>query len=144
MGDLNLDFDLSSIESSIKESSIEGSSIKESSIENSIKENPIENPIESSIKESSIKENPIESSIKEKGVFTQDFTKLLYEKKIDCVVHSWKDLPIELEGKTCVAATVEREDSRDLFFVKKPSIRKEELEGVNFKSSSRTSFKRVF
>ena len=98
MGDLNLDFDLSSIESSIKESSI---------------------------KESSIKENPIESSIKEKGVFTQDFTKLLYEKKIDCVVHSWKDLPIELEGKTCVAATVEREDSRDLFFVKKPSIRKE-------------------
>ena len=59
------------------------------------------------------------SSTDEKGVFTQDFTKLLLEKKVDCVVHSWKDLPIDLGGNTEVVATLEREDSRDLFFIKK-------------------------
>ena len=65
------------------------------------------------------------SSTDEKGVFTQDFTNLLLEKKVDCVVHSWKDLPIDLGGKTEVVATLEREDSRDLFFIKKNSLKKD-------------------
>ena len=64
------------------------------------------------------------SSTDEKGVFTQDFTKLLHDKKVDCVVHSWKDLPIDLENGTEVVATLDREDSRDLFFIKKDSVNK--------------------
>ena len=66
------------------------------------------------------------SKTEEKGVFTSDFTKLLHEKKVDCVVHSWKDLPIELGGTTDVVATLKREDSRDLFIVKKKALHKKD------------------
>jgi len=63
------------------------------------------------------------SSTTEKGVFTQDFTKLLHEKKVDCVVHSWKDLPIDLGASSKVVATLDREDSRDLVLVKNDSLK---------------------
>ncbi len=66
------------------------------------------------------------SKTEEKGVFTSDFTKLLHDKKVDCVVHSWKDLPIELSGATDVVATLKREDSRDLFIVKKTALQKKD------------------
>jgi hydroxymethylbilane synthase len=55
----------------------------------------------------------------EKGVFTQDFFEDLVQDKCDLVVHSWKDLPIETQNKTEIAATMERADSRDLLLVRK-------------------------
>ena len=61
------------------------------------------------------------SKTQDKGVFTQDFNELLENHIVDCVVHSWKDLPIEESEKRTIVATLEREDARDLFFIKKKS-----------------------
>jgi len=65
------------------------------------------------------------SKTDQKGVFTQDFLELLESGGCDLVVHSWKDLPIEETANTKIAATLEREDSRDLFLVKKSSQKKQ-------------------
>lgn len=58
----------------------------------------------------------------EKGVFTQDLTLDLISGVIDLVVHSWKDLPTEVNPKTCIAATLPRQDSRDLLLFKRKNI----------------------
>ncbi|MCC6278398.1 MAG: hydroxymethylbilane synthase [Oligoflexia bacterium] len=55
----------------------------------------------------------------EKGVFTQDFYEDLMAEKVDLVVHSWKDLPIEQPPGTEIVATLKREDCRDLLLIKK-------------------------
>lgn len=62
-----------------------------------------------------------------KGVFTSDFQNLLEEGFCDLVVHSWKDLPIEDNPKTQIFTLKEREDQRDLFFLKKSSLGKTRL-----------------
>lgn len=64
------------------------------------------------------------SKTDQKGVFTQDFLELLEKGGCDLVVHSWKDLPIEDSGTTSIVSTLNREDSRDLFLVKKESVSK--------------------
>lgn len=56
-----------------------------------------------------------------KGVFTDDFLQDLLKDRVDMVVHSWKDLPYEANGQTEVAATLEREDVRDILLLKKSS-----------------------
>ncbi|PWU16895.1 MAG: hydroxymethylbilane synthase, partial [Bdellovibrio sp.] len=60
----------------------------------------------------------------DKGVFTEDFLNDLSEQRCDLVVHSWKDLPVEDNPRTEIAATVEREDVRDLLLFKKGSREK--------------------
>jgi len=55
----------------------------------------------------------------EKGVFTQDFREGLLRGDFDLVVHSWKDLAIEDDPETEVAATLPRADARDLLLVPK-------------------------
>lgn len=55
----------------------------------------------------------------EKGVFTQDFHEGLLKGEWDMVVHSWKDLPVEQDPRTEIAATLPRADARDLLLVKK-------------------------
>ncbi len=60
-----------------------------------------------------------------KGLFTKDLSTDLIEGKIDLVVHSWKDLPTTGPEQTIVAATLEREDPRDLVFIKKEALKKE-------------------
>src|SRR5258707_1002411 len=55
----------------------------------------------------------------EKGVFTQDFRKGLLRGDFDLVVHSWKDLAIEDDPETEIAATLPRADARDLLLVPK-------------------------
>lgn len=55
----------------------------------------------------------------EKGVFTEDFYQDLVTEKVDLVVHSWKDLPIEPKAETEIVATLTRADQRDLFLFKK-------------------------
>src|SRR5206468_2152220 len=56
-----------------------------------------------------------------KGVFTEDLTGDLVEGRVDLVVHSWKDLPVEEKPSTEIAATMTRADSRDLLLFKKNS-----------------------
>ena len=59
------------------------------------------------------------------GVFTTSLTKGLINKHFDCVVHSYKDLPI-LKSKTDYI-TITRDDPRDLLLIKKKSINKKNL-----------------
>ena len=59
-----------------------------------------------------------------KGLFTKDLTEDLIQGKVDLLVHSWKDLPTLANSQTEIAATLEREDPRDIVFVKKTSLKK--------------------
>jgi hydroxymethylbilane synthase len=54
----------------------------------------------------------------EKGVFTQDFREGLLKGEFDLVVHSWKDLAIEADPETEIAATLPRADARDLLLLR--------------------------
>lgn len=63
----------------------------------------------------------------EKGVFTEDFRKGLLSGEFDVVVHSWKDLPTESRHDTVIAATLPREDVRDLLLFKKKDLGKQNL-----------------
>lgn len=54
----------------------------------------------------------------EKGVFTKDLQLDLLEGRCDLVVHSWKDLPIEMPEGTELVATLERADMRDVLLLK--------------------------
>lgn len=55
----------------------------------------------------------------EKGVFTQDLREGLLAGRYDLAVHSWKDLAIEDDGETEIAATLPRADTRDLMLVRR-------------------------
>lgn len=78
------------------------------------------------------------SKTQDKGVFTQDFNELLESREVDCVVHSWKDLPIEDSEKRMIVATLKREDTRDLFFIKKKALKKNKWTALT--SSPRREF----
>ena len=54
----------------------------------------------------------------DKGVFTQDFRAGLLKGDFDLVVHSWKDLAIEADPETEIAATLPRADARDLLLIR--------------------------
>ena len=59
------------------------------------------------------------SEMPTEGVFTNDLRDELINNKCDLIVHSWKDLPIEVGHKTKIAATLKRADKRDILFLKK-------------------------
>ena len=50
-----------------------------------------------------------------KGLFTEEIEAALKEGRIDCAVHSLKDMPAEPKEGLTIAATPEREDVRDAF-----------------------------
>nr|GIR51639.1 MAG: hypothetical protein CM15mP61_03480 [Gammaproteobacteria bacterium] len=67
------------------------------------------------------------SKMPEQGVFTSDLRDALLNDEADMVVHSWKDLPIEMPKGTDIVSTLPRSDSRDILFFKKDSIKKKSL-----------------
>src|SRR5256884_8905950 len=52
-----------------------------------------------------------------KGLFTRELEEALSKNKIDCAVHSLKDLPTELTEGLEIIAQLEREDPRDVLVV---------------------------
>jgi len=67
------------------------------------------------------------------GVFTNDIRSDLLNEVADIAVHSWKDLPVDLEEGTEIIGTLDRADMRDMIFLKKDSIGKK---GLTILSSS--------
>ncbi|MEO8575372.1 MAG: hydroxymethylbilane synthase [Gemmatimonadales bacterium] len=57
------------------------------------------------------------SEIGAKGLFTHELEVALAKKKVDCCVHSLKDLPTELPEGLVFGAILEREDPRDVLVV---------------------------
>jgi hydroxymethylbilane synthase len=52
-----------------------------------------------------------------KGLFTEELERALLAGKVDCCVHSLKDLPTEMPDGLTVVAVLEREDPRDVLVV---------------------------
>lgn len=63
----------------------------------------------------------------EMGVFTSDIRETLLSGKADIAVHSWKDLPVELESGTEIIATIPRADLRDVLVFKPTSLNKKNI-----------------
>ena len=57
------------------------------------------------------------SEIGAKGLFTRELETALAKKKVDCCVHSLKDLPTELPDGLIIGAILEREDPRDVLVI---------------------------
>ena len=57
------------------------------------------------------------SAIGAKGLFTKELEDALTAGRVDCCVHSLKDLPTESPGGLAVVALLEREDPRDVLVV---------------------------
>ena len=57
------------------------------------------------------------ASLPDKGAFTSDLSSALASNAADLVVHSWKDLPLDLPAGHVISATLERADPRDVLLV---------------------------
>ena len=71
----------------------------------------------SKITEGDINKTTPLSEMKNTGVFTDDLRKNLINNECDLVVHSWKDLPIDIGNKTFISGSLKRADQRDILLV---------------------------
>lgn len=55
------------------------------------------------------------SRIGGKGLFTKELERALLDRRVDLAVHSFKDIPTEIQRGLTIAAVCEREDVRDVF-----------------------------
>lgn len=62
------------------------------------------------------------ASLTDKGVFTADLSSALASGAADLVVHSWKDLPLDLPSGNVIGATLERADPRDMLLVRRDVV----------------------
>ena len=77
------------------------------------------------------------SEMKKTGVFTDDLRKCLIEGECDIIVHSWKDLPIDIGLETKIAGSLKRADERDILLVDKNKINQiKKLKKISILSSS--------
>lgn len=58
----------------------------------------------------------------DKGAFTADLSEALRHSEADIVVHSFKDLPIELPPGTRLAGALPRADARDVLLMRKQAV----------------------
>ena len=71
-----------------------------------------------------------------KGLFTKEIEEAMLEGRIDCAVHSLKDMPAELPPGLCIAAIPEREDPRDAFLTRGPERLEDLSEGAHLGTAS--------
>ena len=77
------------------------------------------------------------SEMKNTGVFTDDLRQNLIEGKCDAIVHSWKDMPIDIGQETIISGSLRRADERDILLVDKKKINKiKTLKKISILSSS--------
>jgi hydroxymethylbilane synthase len=69
------------------------------------------------------------SEIGAKGLFTHELEVALEKKKVDCCVHSLKDLPTDLPDGLSIGAILEREDPRDVVVIN-PVTEAEDLASI--------------
>jgi hydroxymethylbilane synthase len=62
------------------------------------------------------------ASLADKGAFTADLSSALASGAADIVVHSWKDLPLDLPSGHVIGATLERADPRDVLLVRRDVV----------------------
>ena len=62
------------------------------------------------------------ASFADKGAFTADLSSALASGAADLVVHSWKDLPLDLPSGHVIGATLERADPRDVLLVRRDVV----------------------
>jgi hydroxymethylbilane synthase len=71
-----------------------------------------------------------------KGLFTKEIEEAMAEGRIDCAVHSMKDMPALLPDGLVIAAVPEREDPRDAFLSDKADTLEELAEGARLGTAS--------
>ena len=82
------------------------------------------------------KKSPL-SEMKSTGVFTDDLRKSLINKQCDIVVHSWKDLPIDIGKNTTISGSLKRADERDILLIDRKKISQiKKLKKISILSSS--------
>ena len=64
------------------------------------------------------------SEMPNEGVFTDDLRDDLIKKNCDIIIHSWKDLPLDVGSETEIAITLNRAEERDLLLIKTNNIDK--------------------
>ena len=71
----------------------------------------------------------------DKGAFTADLSRALVAGDVDIVVHSFKDLPIDMPAGSHIAGALPRADARDVVLIKQSAI-DEQPESLRVLSSS--------
>ncbi len=71
-----------------------------------------------------------------KGLFTKEIEEALLDGRIDLAVHSAKDMPTVLPAGLMLAASLEREDPRDVFLSRKALSLAELLQGATLGTAS--------